>query len=124
MATKGFCRHHHRHAGHDRVRQLPRSGGGRFWDWLTRNPSRKSMVQNDREKRRARLDELRQIRKELARSGGFVVDTPDDLRSAMAEAWIERSDGRLSSGDGPGRAVAGGARRQDGDRPLLRMLMQ
>lgn len=81
----------------------------------------------DRERRRARLDELRQIREEIARSGGFKAQAPTDPRGMAAEAWMERAQG----GDAPGSMAGGGrwrerlgSRGQGGDRPILRMLME
>jgi len=76
------------------------------------------MVQTDREVRRARLDELRQVREELVRAGGFKVDPSKDSGDALAEAWIEPREGPGLAGGG---AAAGrlrerlGAARRGGD---------
>src|SRR5579862_8232417 len=80
--------------------------------------SGKMMVQTDREVRRARLDELRQVREELVRAGGFKVDPSKDSGDALAEAWIEPREGPGLAGGG---AAAGrlrerlGAARRGGD---------
>lgn len=99
------------------------------------------MTEAAKQQRRARLEELRRIREELARSG-YRADATED-GNALAETWLggvqepaagakapaqtERRE-RLEFGRGSGAAAAAsgtarGGQGQLADRPLLRMLL-
>ncbi len=101
------------------------------------------MGQTDQEKRRARLDELREVRAELILAGGFKAEAPTDPGGAMTGRWRERdgaqgTPGGSATGErfrdrpvgsrgidaGAPRPAAGRAPGRGGDRPILRMLAE